>query len=91
MDALRVEIGDVRRDVLAELMIDADAGLHVERGVEVRIDGVVGGDGGGGRGQNGGGFGGVGIVETGIVDGVAFLIDEIVVDGLDDVGRAPRR
>ena len=27
MVALGVEIGDVRRDVLAELMIDADAGL----------------------------------------------------------------
>jgi hypothetical protein len=26
-------------------MIDADAGLHVERGVEVGIDGVIGGDG----------------------------------------------
>jgi hypothetical protein len=48
MHALGVEIGDVAGDVLGNLAVDADAALRVERGLEVRIDGVVSGNGCGG-------------------------------------------
>src|SRR5579862_5166985 len=88
MDALGVEIGDVGSDFFGDLAVDADAGLHVERGMEVRIDGVEGGNGRGEPGESRGRYSGVGVIEGGVRDYVAFLVNEIVAKGLDEVGRA---
>ncbi len=77
-----VKIGHIRGDPLGQLTVDAHGRLHVRSGMEMRVDGVeslcrI-------RGRNRGRIDG----KCGIGDGGNRLVDSVLVDGLDHIGRA---
>src|SRR5580658_3820189 len=88
MNALRVEPGNVEQDGAGDLTVDAHAGLHVESGVKMRIDGLVGGEGRRRGAQDRDRLWSGGIEEARILNDPAHFIDAVVVNRVEDVRRA---